>query len=217
MKHGPALVRLTDALLSDLVVDVLSAAGHTVVACGQDTPVEAEAARIGASIVVMDALEPLAGLERSVVSVLAAGARVLLVADGASRDRVLAALFAGAAGQVVLRETTPRQLVQAVERVTAGSAELHPDVAAAVLQQWRASRQPKPVNRTVSLSAREVELLRLAAQGLTNRSIATRLDLSLKTVENHKGRIFSRLGVRNQAEAVSRAAELGLLDDLPDP
>jgi LuxR family maltose regulon positive regulatory protein len=61
------------------------------------------------------------------------------------------------------------------------------------------------------LSARELEILQLIAQGLSNREIAERLYLALSTVKGHNSNIFGKLGVQRRTEAVARARELGLL------
>jgi two-component system nitrate/nitrite response regulator NarL len=207
-----------DPLTRDLVADVLRVGGcEAFVALGGESLVEA-ARRVQAGVVLLDVSGGLSGggVERIVLSVLESGARVLLIADGASREQVLAGLLAGASGQVQLCTTSPQRFLRAIRQVAEGRAALHPDVAAVVLHQWRAMRTTEPPrSRGVALSAREVEILSAAAEGLTNQGIARRLQVSAKTVENHKGRIFAKLGARNQAEAVAVAIREGFLADSP--
>lgn len=210
------LLSIRDRFARDLAVEVLREGGLTPVLPVVDESPQAAVRRTAATVVVLDVVgsDPVDRLEGTLVDVLASGARILLVADGALRHQVLAGLLAGASGQVALVGTAPRRLVQAVRQVAEGSAALHPDVAAAVLQQWRATRGTgKPRRDDVALSAREVEILSHAATGLTNQAIARRLDVSLKTVETHKARLFAKLGARNQAQAVSLAIQRGLLKE----
>ena len=69
----------------------------------------------------------------------------------------------------------------------------------------------RPLSLVEPLSQRELEVLRLIAQGLSNEQIGERLFLALSTVKGHTGRIFGKLGVQRRTEAVARARELGLL------
>jgi len=70
----------------------------------------------------------------------------------------------------------------------------------------------QPLRQTGTLTPRELDVLRLVAAGLTTGEIGPRLGISPKTVENHKQRLFAKLGVQNQAHAVSIAMRAGLLD-----
>ncbi|TQN37948.1 DNA-binding NarL/FixJ family response regulator [Blastococcus colisei] len=202
-----------DPLTRDLAADVLKTGGCEAFLCPRDESLAAAARRVRADVVLLDvSREPSPeAVERTVLSALESGARALLIADGASREQVLAGLLAGASGQVQLWTTSPQRFLRAVRQVAEGSAALHPDVAAAVLSQWRAMRSLDQPKSRSGLSTREVEILSAAADGLTNQAVARRLNLSARTVENHKARIFAKLGARNQAEAVSIAIRQGLL------
>lgn len=214
MSDAPrVLVRIGDGLTRELVAETLEVAGFTALVPSFTQPLLSAVQEGRPEVLVLDlALEVVVErLESSLVEVLATGSRVLLVADRASAQQVLAGLLAGASGHVLLESTSPQRLIRAVRQVAEGSAALHPSVASLVLEQWREMRSSRPPQRELGLSSREVQILTGAAEGLTNQAIARRLDVSLKTVENHKARIFAKLGVRNQAEAVSAAIRQGLL------
>jgi len=94
---------------------------------------------------------------------------------------------------------------------------LGPVATATVLDQWRKLREPARGTITggvaSSLTVREHDVLTAMADGLPAKSIARRLGMAVKTVENHKIRIYDKLGVRTQAHAVSLAISQGLLTD----
>jgi DNA-binding NarL/FixJ family response regulator len=215
--EAPAvLVRIGDGLSRDLVAETLRSHGFTPVVPALGQPLLGVVQESRPDVVILDlALEDSVDrLERTLVDVLATGARALLVADGASPQQVLAGLLAGASGQVLLESTSPQRFLRAVRQVAEGSAALHPDVASLVLEQWRQMRSSsRAPAREVALSGRELQILASAAEGLTNQAIARRLDVTHKTIENHKARIFAKLGARNQAEALSIAIGRGLFPE----
>jgi len=196
------LVDVQDLVVRDLVRRELHQAGIASQTRSAGRLVDA-VLQAGARVVVADVL----GLTGAVPGLVAAGARVLVVADGASREQLIEALFAGASGHVLLADLPAGGLARAVVSVAAGEAALHPQVAAAILDRWRALRGPQ--QEVVELSARERDVLAAAAEGLTAGATARRLQLSPKTVENHRTRIYAKLGVRTQAEAVSVALQRG--------
>jgi NarL family two-component system response regulator LiaR len=130
---------------------------------------------------------------------------------------VFGLLEAGAAGYL-LKSVRGHELIDAVRRVSAGESVLHPAIARKVLNRF--VRTPdKPAGRKPSevLSEREMEVLRLATRGLSNQEIASKLCLSLRTVQAHLGHIFNKLQVSSRTEAVVRALKEGwvTLEDIP--
>lgn len=120
---------------------------------------------------------------------------------------ILSALRAGANGYV-LKTAEPEDLVAAVRDVHEGQSALDPAVLRKVLAHLTGSPPPGTVE---TLSARELEVLRLAARGLTNKAISTQLGISDRTVQGHLTNIYGKLEVASRTEAVTRAIQLGLL------
>ncbi|MEW9554676.1 response regulator [Nonomuraea sp. NPDC050783] len=133
---------------------------------------------------------------------LGSPARVLVLTTyGTDRD-VLPAIEAGATGYL-LKDTGRDELVRAVRTAARGEAVLSPSVATRLLGQVRAPADP--------LSARELEILRLIADGATNREVARRLFISEATVKSHVLHVYAKLGVNDRAAAVATAFRRGLL------
>lgn len=154
-------------------------------------------------------------IESVLVPLMATGTRVIVVCDDPSPERLTRILALGAHGYL-RHDTTPEQVLDAVEAVAGGAAVLGPAATATVLEQWRRLREPGrggalPGGVAVSLTVREADVLGAMADGLPAKAIARRLGVAVKTVENHKMRIYDKLGVRTQAHAVSLAISQGLL------
>jgi NarL family two-component system response regulator LiaR len=130
---------------------------------------------------------------------------------------VFSLLEAGAAGYL-LKSIRGRELVEAVRQVYAGESVLHPAIARKVLNRFVADpAKVTPHKAAELLSEREIEVLRLATQGLSNQDIADKLCLSLRTVQAHLGHIFNKMQVSSRTEAVVRALKEGwvTLEDIP--
>ena len=125
-------------------------------------------------------------------------------------------LAAGASGYV-LKRAAAEELVHAVQVVDRGDVYLDPIIAAAVVQQL--ARKPVSEDRhtVVALSDRETEVLQLIAQGHSNKEIAARLALSVKTVETYKARSMEKLGLTGRADIVRLALEKGWLKESRKP
>ena len=136
---------------------------------------------------------------------LAVGVLILTAYD--DDPFVMTALRAGANGYV-LKTAEPEEIVAAVRAVHEGQSALDP----ALLQKVMAFISSAPLAATVeSLSAREIEVLRLAAQGFTNKAIGVHLGISDRTVQGHLTNIFGKLDVASRTEAVTKAIQLGLV------
>jgi DNA-binding NarL/FixJ family response regulator len=132
--------------------------------------------------------------------------RVILLTMHGEAEAVSTALRAGAAGYV-LKDNAFEDLVYAIKAVAAGGTFVSPSVASNLLKPVES--QPPP---DVPLTRREREVLKLIASGLTNRQIAEKLFISVKTVETHRARILQSLDLHNTADLVRYAIENGLLD-----
>lgn len=134
--------------------------------------------------------------------------RVLVLTAFTDKAKVFAALEAGAHGYLV-KAGSPARLIETLEEVLAGGTPLDPKIAGMILQTFR---QLSPISDAECLSARECEVLQLAAKGLTRQEIADELALSPHSVTEYIKRSFDKLHVRNLPAAVSEAIRRGLLD-----
>jgi DNA-binding NarL/FixJ family response regulator len=133
-------------------------------------------------------------------------AHVIIFTAFDTDERILAAVQAGAQGYLL--KGAPRdELFQAIRVVHGGGSLLQPVVAARLLRQFSgAAALPE------QLTERELEVLRQLAKGRQNKEIATELWISERTVKFHVSAILAKLGVGNRTEAVSKAAQLGLVE-----
>ena len=115
-------------------------------------------------------------------------------------DYILALMTAGALGYL-LKTARPSELIEAVQRVHQGEAVLHPAIAIKVVRLWERLRKSAGPEFS-HLSPREREVLQLAVNGLRNKAIGDKLNISVRTVEGHFHNIFARLGVSSRTEAV---------------
>ncbi len=135
-------------------------------------------------------------------------AKVILFTAFDTDERILGAVQAGAQGYLL--KGAPREdLFQAIRVVHGGGSLLQPVVAARLLRQVSSPAAPALPER---LTERELEVLRLLAKGRQNKEIAGELWISERTVKFHVSAILSKLGVGNRTEAVSKAAQLGLIE-----
>ncbi len=110
----------------------------------------------------------------------------------------------------VLKEIGPRQLADAVRKAAAGEAVLHPRVVARVVRELHGARREEP-NAFRELSERELEVLKLIADGLTNAEIAGRLYVSEKTVKSHVSNILGKLHLADRTQAAVYAWRQGVV------
>ncbi|MCD2192999.1 response regulator transcription factor [Actinomycetospora endophytica] len=174
----------------------------------------AAAARIAPAVrpdvVVMDLQMPHldgAGATAAILEVLP-DTRVLVLSASAEQGDVLGAVRAGAAGYLV-KSAQVSELVDAVERTAAGQAVFGPELAGLVLGEFR-RREREGGTGGPELTARETEVLRFVAKGMTARRIADRLGLSHRTVENHVQNVLRKLQLANRVELTRYAIEQGL-------
>ena len=168
-------------------------------------------------VVLMDIRMPrLDGLQatRSVLSRTAA--RVLILTTFDSDEYVYEALRGGASG-FLLKDAPAEQLVSAVRSVAAGDALIDPAVTRRLIGTFTRALRPTPTaaaavpERLAPLTARELDVLRLIAEGLSNGEIAGRLVVEESTVKTHVGRVLTKLGLRDRVQAVVLAYETGLV------
>jgi DNA-binding NarL/FixJ family response regulator len=138
------------------------------------------------------------------------GVRVLALTVHEDRTYLRQLLTAGAAGYV-LKRAAADELVRAIRVVAAGGVYLDPALAGRVVTGFVGPGTREAAAGSVDLSEREEQVVRLTAQGYGVKEIATRLDLSGKTVETYKARALQKLGLRSRADLVRYAAGRGWL------
>lgn len=133
------------------------------------------------------------------------GTRVVVLTTYETDQDILRAIEAGASGYL-LKDIAPAELARSVRSAAAGETVLATSAATALLGRVQ-GRQAAP-----ALSAQEVKVLRLAADGLTNAAIGSQLFIGEATVKTYLSRAYEKLGASDRTSAVRRALELGLLD-----
>ena len=134
--------------------------------------------------------------------------RVLILTSYDDDPYVFALLQAGADGYV-LKTASGDELVRAVRTVYQGESALSPEIASKVVQQAVSGRPAGAAGQVEPLTDRELDVLRLAAQGLTNRAIGHQLGISHRTVQGHLQSIYGKLGVNSRTEAVTESLRRG--------
>jgi DNA-binding NarL/FixJ family response regulator len=121
-------------------------------------------------------------------------------------------LKVGASGYV-LKLSAAEELIKAIRVVAAGDIYLDPEMADKVTDSYVRKQFLRGVSRQKELTDREEEVLRLTAQGYSNKEIATKLSISVKTVESHKANLMEKLELRSRTEIVRYAVRQGWLQD----
>ena len=175
-----------------------------------------EAVRLAAThhpdVIIMDiAMPKLNGIEATRQIKAADPAIAVLVLTAYDDDQyIFAFLEAGAAGYL-LKDVSAEDLVKAVRAVYAGESVLHPSIARKVVDHFarRYSYGDEDEITIAQLTNREMEILELAAKGMTNREIGSKLTISVRTVQAHLSNIFGKLQVGSRTEAVVHALREG--------
>ena len=183
----------------------------------------AEAVRLATAltpdVVLMDVRMPgVNGIEATEQIIASgSGARVLILTTFDLDEYAFAALRAGASG-FLLKDARPAELIGAIRAVATGDAVVSPRITRRMLEMFAGSLpapgDPAPGGvdpRIAQLTPREVEVLMIVAEGLSNGEIARRFVLSEATIKTHVGRILAKLGVRDRVQAVVLAYETGLV------
>ena len=169
-----------------------------------------ETAELGPQVVIMDAQLPggqsLEALRQ--IKLLNPDTRVLLLSTLDREEYLYETLRAGADGYV-LKDILPDELAQAGRSVARGEVLVQPQIASRLISRF--GKQGRAINTLESLTARELEVLRLLARGLRNKEIAARLYVSERTVNFHLANIYQKLNVSGRTEALSKALEQGLI------
>ena len=145
---------------------------------------------------------------------------ILVISAWSTEDAIFNALSAGATGYV-LKERDDLEITFSIRSILRGGAPIDPFIAQKILKQLQfnennltttVEKNTLTLENGAMLSKRELEILELVSQGLSNKEIANALNLSRYTVESHIKHIYRKLAVRNRSKAVDTARNLGLLD-----
>jgi DNA-binding NarL/FixJ family response regulator len=179
-------------------IDVVGIAGN-----GREAVEQALAS--APDVVLMDLEMPELDGIAAIAALQAAGSQsnVVVLTTFSDRERILGALDAGALGYL-LKDAEPDEIIRGVRAAARGESPIAPRAAREVLSR----RGPEPA--LVPLSAREREVLALVAEGLPNKLIARRLEISEKTVKAHLTSVFAQLGVTDRTQAALWAQRNGL-------
>jgi two-component system, NarL family, response regulator LiaR len=185
---------------------------------GNGSEAVTQAQMLRPDVVLMDLVMPkMDGIQATKeITAKQPGARVLVLTSFAADEQVFPAIKAGALGYL-LKDTGPQELVQAIRQVYRGEPSLEPSVARKVLAELSSPPQ-KPLTPD-PLTARELDILRLIAQGQSNKEIAGKLVIAEETVHSHVSNVLNKLHLASRTQAALYALKEGIasVDDIPDP
>jgi NarL family two-component system response regulator LiaR len=176
----------------------------------------AQAETLLPDVILMDLVMPrLDGIEATrQITKQQPGIRILVLTSFAADDKVFPAIKAGALGYL-LKDSGPDELVRAIHQVHRGEPSLDPSIARKVLHEL--SQPPKGLPTAEPLTERELDVLRLVAQGHSNKEIAGQLSIAEMTVRTHVSNILGKLHLASRTQAALYALKEGIasLDDVP--
>ena len=171
-------------------------------------------------VVVMDIVMPkLSGIEATRQIRKVSPATAVLVLTAYDDDRYVIGLLEAGAASYLLKSARGEALVKAIRAVHAGESVLHPTIIAKILKYgMRIGAEGGKPKAEEQLSDREMEILKLAARGMSNKDIAKTLFLSIRTVKAHLSNIFNKMGVASRTEAIVKGVREGwlTLEDISD-
>ena len=135
---------------------------------------------------------------------------ILVISVFGDEQRVVKAISAGAKGYL-LKDDTKANIAAALTAVTEGQSPISPAIAVYLVKHFQRTHPSYEIENP--LSERELEVLKLAAKGLTYREVSSALNVSVSTVGTYTMRIYTKLAVNSRAEAVYEARKLGLMED----
>ena len=187
---------------------------QVIATAGDGREAIAQCERMTPDVIIMDISMPgLNGLAATMqLTERCPGVKVLTLTRHADSSYLQQMLKAGAAGYV-LKQSRPAELLHAIRAIATGGKYLDATMTAPVIGSYAKQVPPPKTEPTTPLSPRETEVLRLIAWGNTNKEIAARLDLSVKTVEAHKANGMRKLGMRGRIDIVRYALLQGWLHE----
>ena len=221
MKKSIRLLIADDHLIVRKGIKVLIATEKDMQVVGEaENGVEAveKAAALEPDVILMDIVMPeMDGIEATRrITADRPETRILVLTSFAADDKVFPAVKAGALGYL-LKDSTPEQLLEAIRQVHRGEPSLEPSIARKVLQELSNPGGGTGKQTSDPLTEREMEVLRLIAQGMSNKEIAAKIFVAEWTVRSHVSNILGKLHLASRTQAALYALRSGLasLDDVP--
>src|SRR5215212_2368284 len=170
----------------------------------------AQAKELLPDVILMDLVMPtMDGVEATrTITAAVPSARVLVLTSFSEDEKVFASIKAGAHGYL-MKDVLPPELIRAIRTVYRGEAQLHPEIARKLMNEFSS---PTPTAPRHSLTDRELEVLRLISRGRSNREIAEELVLSEKTVKTHVSNILQKLHLSDRTQAAVYALKQKLVE-----
>ena len=169
--------------------------------------------QLAPDVVLMDLVMPrLDGISATQqVKSLAPDVKVIALTSFTEDDKVFPAIQAGASSYL-LKDVSPDELVEAIRAAYRGEARLHPDITRKLMEQVTRQASPGSQPMVEKLTEREVDVIRLVAQGRSNHEIAQALVISEKTVKTHISNILGKLQLEDRTQLAIYAIKNGLVD-----
>jgi NarL family two-component system response regulator LiaR len=175
-------------------------------------------AKLQPNIVLMDIAMPVInGIEATRKIKTNQPSTAVIILTAYDNDQYIVALLEAGAAGYLLKNVSGDELINAIRSVYGGEAVLHPAIAHKVFSHFSpAEHEKSQIDDRAEVSEREMEIIKLAAKGMSNQDIADSLFLSRRTVQAHLGNIFRKMDVGSRTEAVLQAIRKGWLkvDDL---
>jgi NarL family two-component system response regulator LiaR len=169
--------------------------------------------QLNPDVVLMDLVMPrLDGIAATrQVKSLASNIKVIALTSFTEDEKVFPAIQAGASSYL-LKDVSPDELVEAIRAAYHGEARLHPDILRKLMEQVASQSTPQREIQVESLTERELDVVRLVAQGRNNHEIAQELVISEKTVKTHISNILGKLHLEDRTQLAIYAFKRGLVD-----
>jgi DNA-binding NarL/FixJ family response regulator len=195
--HPVVRTGLEELLGSEADIEIVATVGDGAAAVDAVAEHDPAVALLDVTMPVMDGIEATRRIAEA-----SPGTRVVILTASADREQMLRAVDAGALGYL-LKDASPAELIEGVRAAARGESPLDPKLARELLADRREAR-------SAQLTEREREVLALVGEGLANKLIARRLEISEKTVKAHLTRIYAEIGVTDRTQAALWAREHGL-------
>lgn len=199
-------------IVRDLIRDLIQRETDMEVVGEADDGVQAiqMAGKLQPDIVVMDIIMPnLSGIEATKQIKEKHPEISILILTGYDDDQYVFALLEAKASGYLLKTACAKELISAIRSVYSGESVLQPSISRKVIERYKTATRPGSYGESYPLTKKEMDVLRLAARGITNEAIAQELNLNVATVRQRMKKVFNKLNVKTRTEAVMYAMRKG--------